>query len=287
MIMRKKLLHFLYRIRKKWRMTERTTKVCIYIAVICLTIGTLMGHALGNWKGESRTVKVWSAKLKNVQKEKQKQITELEKENQSLEKEVDSREQKLDVASLPWYLTLVNEDYPMKENYEPTLKKVQGDYQVDARIAKPLKKMIQDAEKEGLNIVVCSAYRSVKRQKQVFNESMQDRLNQGMNYWDAYQDTALSVALPGSSEHGLGLAVDLVSNQYTGLDDEQAKTKEAKWLKQNCHKYGFILRYPPEKTDETGIIYEPWHYRYVGVEDATKIMEQDVTLETYLMNYQQ
>lgn len=287
MNMRKKLLYFLYRIRKRWRMTGRTTKVCIYIAVLCLTIGTVMGHALGNWRGESRTAKAWSAKLMNVQEEKQKQINQLEEENENLSKEVDSREQKLDVASLPWYLTLVNEDYPMEENYEPTLKKVQGDYQVDARIVKPLKKMIQDAEKEGVNLVVCSAYRSVRRQKQVFNESMQDRLDQGMNYWDAYQDTALSVALPGSSEHSLGLAVDLVSNQYTGLDEEQAKTKEAKWLKKNCHKYGFILRYPSEKTKETGIVYEPWHYRYVGIEDATKIMEQNVTLETYLMNYQQ
>ncbi len=287
MNMRKKLLYFLYRIRKRWRMTGRTTKVCIYIAVLCLTVGTVAGHSLGNWNGESKTVKVWSAKLKKVQAEKQKQINQLEEENESLNKEIDSREQKLDVASLPWYLTLVNEDYPMEENYEPTLKKVQGGYQVDARIVKPLQKMIQDAEKEGVNLVICSAYRSARRQKQVFNESMQDRLDQGMSYWDAYQDTALSVALPGSSEHGLGLAVDLVSNQYTELDEKQAKTKEAKWLKKNCHKYGFILRYPPEKTEETGIIYEPWHYRYVGIEDATKIMEQDVTLETYLRNYQQ
>ena len=94
------------------------------------------------------------------------------------------------------------------------------------------------------------------------------------------------MAIPGTSEHGLGLAVDLISNQYTELDDEQANTAEAKWLKENCHRFGFILRYPPEKTEETGIIFEPWHYRYVGVEDATKIMEQGVTLETYLRDYQ-
>lgn len=70
-----------------------------------------------------------------------------------------------------------------------------------------------------------------------------------------------------------------------GLDEKQQETEEAQWLAQNCHKYGFILRYPPEKTEITGIIYEPWHYRYVGVEDATKIMELGITLEEYLEEY--
>ena len=92
----------------------------------------------------------------------------------------------------------------------------------------------------------------------------------------------MSVALPGTSEHGLGLALDLISNQYSELDEKQAETKEAKWLEENCYKYGFILRYPPEKTAETGIIYEPWHYRYVGQEAAKEIMESGVTLEEYL-----
>ena len=133
-----------------------------------------------------------------------------------------------------------------------------------------------------MNILICSAYRSVERQTQVFNDSVQDRLNAGMNYWKAFEDTALSVAIPGKSEHGMGLSVDLISNQYTGLDEKQADTKEAQWLKENCYKYGFILRYPPEKTAETGIIYEPWHYRYVGKEDAEKIMKSGVTLEEYL-----
>ena len=77
----------------------------------------------------------------------------------------------------------------------------------------------------------------------------------------------------------------LISSHYTKLDEAQEDTKEAKWLKENCYKYGFILRYPPEKTEITGIIYEPWHYRYVGVEDATKIMELGITLEEYLETY--
>ena len=83
-------------------------------------------------------------------------------------------------------------------------------------------------------------------------------------------------------EHGVGLAVDIISNQYSNLDAGQADTPEAKWLQANCQKYGFILRYPPDKQDETGIIYEAWHYRYVGEEDAKKIMESGQTLEEYL-----
>ena len=90
------------------------------------------------------------------------------------------------------------------------------------------------------------------------------------------------VALPGTSEHGIGLAVDIVSNQYAELDAKQAETKEAQWLQEHCYEYGFILRYPPEKQSLTGIIYEPWHYRYVGREMAQKIKESGLTLEEYL-----
>ena len=108
-----------------------------------------------------------------------------------------------------------------------------------------------------------------------------------MDYWEAYEETTLNVALPGTSEHALGLALDLISNEYTELDERQEETPEAKWLAQNCHKYGFILRYPPEKTNITGIIYEPWHYRYVGEEHAAKIMEKGITLEEYLLEFEQ
>ena len=96
------------------------------------------------------------------------------------------------------------------------------------------------------------------------------------------KETKDSTAFPGRSEHNIGLAVDIVSSTYTQLDQKQETTPEAKWLAENCYKYGFILRYPNGKTDITGIIYEPWHYRYVGVEDATKITELGVTLEEYL-----
>jgi hypothetical protein len=133
--------------------------------------------------------------------------------------------------------------------------------------------------------VLCSAYRSVDYQEKVFGDSMKKRVKEGLGYWDAYLETSKNVAIPGTSEHGLGLALDLISNDYEELDEKQQETPEAKWLAENCYKYGFILRYPPEKTHITGINYEPWHYRYVGEEHAKKIMDLGITLEEYLQDY--
>ena len=190
-------------------------------------------------------------------------------------------------VELPWNMVLVNGEHPMEDGYVPQLKELEKGLSVDARIVDATKEMLADAKKAGLHIDICSAYRSVERQEQVFGESMKERVKDGMSYWDAFNETSLNVAVPGTSEHALGLALDLISNQYTELDERQETTAEAKWLKENCHKYGFILRYPPEKTNITGIIYEPWHYRYVGVEDATEIMKLGITLEEYLQDYYQ
>ena len=100
---------------------------------------------------------------------------------------------------------------------------------------------------------------------------------------DAYNETLKSVQLPGHSEHATGLAIDIVSATHSDLDESQAETEESKWLAEHCAEYGFILRYPPEKYEITGIIYEPWHYRYVGTEIAQEIMSEGITLEEYYM----
>ena len=107
-------------------------------------------------------------------------------------------------------------------------------------------------------------------------------ITQGYTPLEAYEETAKSVAIPGTSEHATGLALDITSAEFPELDDRQAETAESQWLADNCWKYGFILRYPPEKSEITKIVYEPWHYRYVGKEAAKEITEQGVTLEEYL-----
>lgn len=242
---------------------------------LLLIVGACVGNVVGHVSERKRAKKELEEVTAQVRTEEQAKTYAVKQELEELQKPPEE-------VVYPWYLTLVNKDHPMKEDYVPELTEIEKNYSVDTRIADALKKMLSDAEKEGLNIIICSAYRSVLRQEQVFNASMEERIRQGMSNWEAYQETSKSVAVPGTSEHGLGLAVDLISSQYDELDEKQAETKEAKWLAEHCHEYGFILRYPPEKTAITGIIYEPWHYRYVGEEDAKKIMEQDLTLEEYL-----
>ncbi len=259
--------------------TSRETKKLLAVALIAVLTGGFLGGKIGSCLERKKAEKELSKVTLELQKG--------EKADASVLTENPDQIKNGETAERPWYLVLVNNKNPMEKGYVPELTKLQSDCYVDSRIAEAANQMFKDAKAAGMRIEICSAYRSVERQEQVFNESLEKRLEQGMDYWEAFADNRLSVAEPGTSEHALGLALDLISNQYTELDEGQENTKEAKWLKENCYKYGFILRYPPEKTEITGIIYEPWHYRYVGVEDATKIMEMGITLEEYLETYYQ
>lgn len=274
---KRRLLFYWKGIKRFIARMDRETKKLLVISLAMFVIGTLIGGEISASVVQKKADKELAKVTKELKKENKEKVDEIQEE---LDEAIGKEEQEL-----PWYLVLVNKDNPMKEGYEPELTELMPNYSVDSRIAEAANQMLADAKAAGMRIDMCSAYRSVARQEQLFNESVQDRLNQGMEYWDAFENTRLSVAEPGTSEHALGLALDLISNQYTELDQGQEQTEEAKWLAANCHKYGFILRYPPAKTDITGIIYEPWHYRYVGVEDATKIMELGITLEEYLEEY--
>lgn len=269
-------------IRMKLRRMPKEHKRLVIYTIIVLLIGGMFGGSIGRSKEEKRSEKKVAQAVAKVQEKDDKKLKEVEKQLYDLKEQVNGEEVKL-----PWNMVLVNGDHPMEEGYVPQLKELEEGLSLDSRIIDAAKEMLADAKKAGLHIDICSAYRSVERQEQVFGDSMKERVKDGMSYWDAFNETALNVAIPGTSEHALGLALDLISNQYTELDERQETTAEAKWLKENCHKYGFILRYPPEKTNITGIIYEPWHYRYVGVEDATEIMKLGITLEEYLQDYYQ
>lgn len=265
-------------IGKKIKQISVWEKRMLIMGAGMLVIGLSLGNTLGRSGERKRADQEIQQITREMRAEEQKKTEKLQEELERFTR----KEQEGEGKTLPWNLELVNNLNPMKEGYIPRLEEIEDGYSVHHRIAEPLREMLGAAEKEGLHIIICSAYRSVEKQTQVFNSSVRERLDKGMNYWEAYKDTSLSVALPGKSEHGMGLSVDLISNQYTELDAKQAQTKEAKWLEKNCYKYGFILRYPPEKMSKTGIIYEPWHYRYVGKKDAEKIMKSGVTLEEYL-----
>ncbi|MGN0334987.1 MAG: M15 family metallopeptidase [Lachnospiraceae bacterium] len=181
-----------------------------------------------------------------------------------------------------WNLVLVNGTHFMEEGYQPELTEIENNYYFDARAAEYLKQMLADGRKEGLDFRISSAYRSMEKQQSLYENKVRRLRGEGMSPEEACEKAGTVVACPGTSEHQLGLAADIVAAGYQILDDQQADTEEAKWLKENCWKYGFILRYPTDKTEETGIIFEPWHYRYVGKKAAKEIMSQGICLEEYL-----
>lgn len=210
------------------------------------------------------------------------------RENESTEKRVNinqGRSNQENESEKDWMLVLVNSTHFMEKDYVPQLAEIENNYYFDARAVEELQQMLANGRAEGLDFWVCSAYRTMEKQTSLYENKVKRLMQEkGISYEQAYEEAGNTVAYPGTSEHQLGLAVDIVARDYQQLDDKQANTDEAKWLKEHCHEYGFILRYPLDKTEETGIIFEPWHYRYVGKEAAKEIMEQGICLEEYLEN---
>lgn len=142
--------------------------------------------------------------------------------------------------------------------------------------------MLADARASGINPEICSAYRSTKYQTTLYNNKINEYLRKGFNREQATEQASKWVTTPGTSEHEIGLSLDIIDNNYQILDENQENTPVQKWLMEHCYEYGFILRYPTEKRDITKINYEPWHYRYVGVKDAMIIKEKGYCLEKYI-----
>ena len=181
-----------------------------------------------------------------------------------------------------WMTILVNKQHPIPEDYEFTLGTITGNLQCDERIIPDLLDMLQAAKNDNISLVICSPYRNLDRQQMLFNRKINTYMSCGMSYIDAYKMASQAVTIPGSSEHQLGLALDIYTASYMTLDAGFGETKAGIWLREHCSEYGFILRYPEGKEYITGIEYEPWHFRYVGVEHAKKINEHEICLEEYI-----
>lgn len=179
-------------------------------------------------------------------------------------------------------LLLVNPWNQIPDGYTPCLDTVEEGFLMDRRCAAALMRMLNDCRAAGNLAVLCSAYRTQEYQQELFDNKIMRLLGEGVAYDQAPVVAARSVAVPGTSEHQLGLAVDIIDELYVNLDYWQQFTSVQQWLMANCSDYGFILRYPNEKSEITGIIFEPWHYRYVGVSTAKAIEESGLTLEEYL-----
>ncbi len=176
-----------------------------------------------------------------------------------------------------WMLILVNQSHPLPEGYEIHTVSLSNGEQIDERIYPALQDMFDAMREDGVYPVVASGYRTTQDQQQILDDKIEEWKAQGLSYEEAKSSAEEWVALPGYSEHELGLAADINAD---GIHSAGGDVYD--WLAENAYRYGFIQRYPEDKTEITGIAYEPWHYRYVGEKAAAEIKEQGICLEEYL-----
>lgn len=176
-----------------------------------------------------------------------------------------------------WNLILVNRYNYIPDDYEVKLTELSNGEKVDSRIYPDLQEMFDAARAEGLSLFVAAGYRTREKQQQLLDEKIEAYKNEGHSKSEAKKLAEQWVAVPGTSEHQLGIAVDI------NADVTKTSSNDVyNWLSENAYRYGFIKRYPSDKTELTGVINEPWHYRYVGKEAAQEIYSQGICLEEYI-----
>lgn len=182
-------------------------------------------------------------------------------------------------------LLLVNDSHPLPDDYdyEGDLVTIEDKYhngslnKLNKDIWPYMKAMIEKAWADGVDLKVWSPYRSYATQKMLFENMVKKQRTPDMTDKQAEDKAATIVARPGTSEHHTGLATD-----FNMADDKFEQTPMFEWLQKHCAEYGFIMRYPKNSSDKTGVIYESWHYRFVGINVAKEMKEMNVTLEEYL-----
>ena len=179
-------------------------------------------------------------------------------------------------------IILVNPWNALPEDYTVDLEDISSKHEIASIAVADYKAMMKACRAAGMDPVVCSSYRTWEYQEELHEQRIERFLDQGYSETDAAALAATIVAVPGTSEHQLGLALDIIDNDNWSLDKSQARMPTQKWLMEHSWEYGWILRYPDDKSDITGIIYEPWHYRYVGREVAADIHASGLCLEEYL-----
>ena len=215
------------------------------------------------------------------QTDKKEQILQADEKLPEETTKPDSADQDESFKSDDWNILLVNKQHPIPDDYEFTLGTISGNMKCDERMITPLFDMLRAAKDDGVNLIVCSPYRDMDRQTMLFSNKIKRYMEGGMSYMDAYTTASQAVTVPGSSEHQIGLAVDIITTGYTLLDEGFGDTAAGKWLAENSSRYGFILRYPAGKEEITSIEYERWHFRYVGTDAASVIADNGLCLEEF------
>lgn len=264
------------RMRERKRRRRRRNRRILLLLFVLLLLGAAWGI--------TRAIEHWTATAPSSSQSQSAPAPTAPPASQSTPSSSQPQSESTDVpASADPLLILANKDNPLPADYAPDLAYLEGgSYQMQSEAAAAFDRMKNAANATGLQLMACSTYRSVERQTELFNAEIQKWMGQGMDEAAAREQAATVVMVPGCSEHNTGLAVDVgsITNQRVAEDFENEP--EFAWLQEHAAEYGFILRYPADKVEVTGVTYEPWHYRYVGVENAQKIKESGLCLEEYL-----
>ena len=239
--------------------------------------GTILSSLQSTLQSQAETITASLPSYSAEAKDAQKALAALARQKGSRQR---AKHLELLVLVNPWHTLPEDSDpelAPVVSHWQPT-----SEFEVDARCADELEAMLNACLSEGFIAEVCSAYRTQEYQQMLFDNKILRLTEEGVSPEEAPTVAATTVALPGTSEHQLGLAVDILDISYPYLDEYQMFTGAQQWLMEHCWEYGFILRYPDGTSDITGIIFEPWHYRYVGREHAAAIHELGITLEEYI-----
>jgi len=184
-----------------------------------------------------------------------------------------------------WAFYLIDRQNPLPDDFEIALYSLGEEdewwREIDERLAEYALQMLEAARLDGIHIVIIEGFRTIERQQEIYDRRINYYLGLGLNLAQSELVAGTEVAYPGASEHNAGIAIDFASGSYDVYSFEN--TREFAWLAENAHDYGFILRYPEDAMHITGFIYEPWHWRFVGVERARELAESGLTLEEFLM----
>lgn len=181
-----------------------------------------------------------------------------------------------------WRLVLVNYEHPIPDDWSVDLTMTRYGYEVDTRIVDAVDELMNAATNDGVSLLICYGYRTIEQSRQLFEKQVNKQLALGLSQEEALIAARRWVAPPGTSEHHTGLALDIVTPSHQVLNHEFADTDAGIWLAAHAWEYGFVIRYPEDKQDITGITYEPWHVRYVGKEHAAAMHEHEECLEEYV-----
>lgn len=247
--------------QKRYRRKKAIIRWSIW-AFIFLAIGIMIGR-IGRNNG-----------TENHSQESQENGINGQEVAEELERQVSSEP---NPALDDWKIRLANKDNILPSDFTVELAKIDKIRKFDKRAIEDLQKMMNDLKKAGYtNIWVQSSYRSIQEQEKLYQGRVKEYMNKGKTQEEAERLTQETINKPGASDHNLGLAVDF--NEVTSSFE---RLKGYQWLEDNAQDYGFILRYPKDKVEITGVTYEPWHWRYVGQEHATIIKEHHFCLEEY------